>query len=79
MATRQQNLDTAIDQITAEIASATAFPKPFYEVFDSEGRPQKQSAVQYLESLQTRLDKLLDLRQRVDEPFIQVSYLKPTY
>lgn len=68
--TRQQNLDAVIDALCAEMAAVSAHPKPFYVSVDANGMSQRLSAVQYLESLHTRLDKAIEQRQKVDEPFM---------
>jgi len=64
MATRAQQLDTAIDQIIARIIEVTASPNPDYLIA---GRSISKSA--YLATLDAQLITLEEARQRADGAF----------
>lgn len=64
MATRAQNLDTAIDNLAAKIAEATANPKPNYSL-DGES----YSWESWLAMLMNQMEVLEKARQRADGPF----------
>lgn len=68
MATALENINTAIDQITARIVEVTASQQPDYSI---DG--QSVSKGSYLTQLQSTLSEFLTLRQRLQGPFMVVS------
>jgi len=64
VATRAQNLDTAIDNIAARLAEMSANPKPNYSL-DGES----YSWSELFSMLSTKMEGLEKARQRADGPF----------
>jgi len=64
MPTRGQNIDTALDNIAAQLASMTANPKPNYSI---DG--QSVSWADYLNMLLQQQESLYHARQMADGPF----------
>ncbi len=64
MATRAQNLDSAIDAVVALIQSVAANPKPTYTVGDKTVQWET-----YLKTLTDQLEVLEKARQRADGAF----------
>ncbi len=64
MATRAQNLDTALDNVAAQLALITANPKPTYTV-DGES----VSWTEHFTALLEQQENLEKARQRADGPF----------
>lgn len=63
-ATAVTNLDTAIEQITAQIADVTANPKPDYSVGG-----QSVSWAAYLNVLKSSLKELIEARALLSGPY----------
>lgn len=80
MPTPGENLATAIANLTAEIASASASQKAFFIMPSGpDGQGREVSAVEYLESLNRRLEKLIELRQSLDGAFTLRTFGRATY
>lgn len=66
------DIQTAIDNIAAEMAAVSASPKPFWALPPgASGESREVSAVEYRRFLSEEMDRLLDLRARLDEPWFQ--------
>lgn len=69
MATRAENLQTALDNVTARIAEMTVAPKPNYSI---DGRSYSWESL--FNSLLASQEKLRQELQNVDGPFEVTGY-----
>jgi len=69
VATRKQNIATALDNIAARIADLTANPRPNYSI---DGRSYSWQSL--LDSLLAAQEKLLQADQQADGPFEVVTW-----
>ena len=67
------SVETAIQNITAEMATISAHPKPFYTITQGNGIGQVMSAVEYRRFLSDEVSRLIDLRRRLGEPWLGLS------
>lgn len=75
MATTVENLTTSIENLTAELLAATENPKPFYVTPGGpDGTGQTVSAVEYRRFLSEEINRLIDLRTRLGQPWMQRIY-----